>query len=136
MAAFSSQLSAFAMQAEAAIDQVMRETINEVAQSVIALSPVDTGRFRSNWYYYLEAPGREYRPEIYTTYQVNNLDTVPKQAARGTHYIVNRTPYGPFLERGSSDQAPQGMLVLTQLAFPDIVMNAARKAGLTVTVAR
>lgn len=136
MAGFSDQLSAFALKAENAVDQVMREVVYDVGRTVWNLSPVDTTRFRSNWYYAPLSPGFQYNPDARNKPEVNNLEDVPKKASRVDHYITNRTPYGPYLERGSSQQAPQGMIVLTQLSFPNIVANAARKAGISVEAVR
>ena len=60
---------------------------NDAHSSVVRLSPVDTGFFRTSWEYY----PMEY-PEI---------------------NIRNNTEYGPALENGHSKQAPHGMVQAT-----------------------
>lgn len=129
MGPFEKALSDFALKAEDALDDVMRETIVKCGEMLYSLSPVDTTRFRSNWYYNAGSPSLSWRPEQYNVASVNGLADVPVDAAKFTHFLTNRAPYGPALERGHSQQAPQGFVVLTTLAFKDIVHNAARKVA-------
>lgn len=127
---FSDQLTAFARKAEAAVDQAVREVVFQCGLMLVRLSPIDSGAFSANWRYGLMTPDLHWNPEernVFGTGNVRGLDDMPKAAAKYTHHLSNAAPYGPALERGSSNQAPQGMVVLTTLAFDDIVNNAARK---------
>lgn len=128
MIAFSDQLSVFAKKAEAAIDQTVREAVYQCGLSLVRLSPVDTSRFQSNWRYGLMTPDNFFDENARNVRFVHDMGDAPKAASRFVHFITNAAPYGPALERGHSQQAPQGMVVLTTLAFEDIVSNAARKA--------
>lgn len=128
MASFSDQLTAFAKKAPERVDQIVREVVYQVGLSVIRLSPIDTGAFVSNWRYGLMTPDTRWNPAQTGARFVNNMGDMPKAAAKFTHYVTNAAPYGPALERGHSRQAPMGMVVLTVLAFDDIVANATRKA--------
>lgn len=128
MAGFSDTLTAFALKAERAIDQTVREVVYQCGTTLINLSPRDTTAFVSNWRYGLMTPDTRWRPEARNHFAVNELDAMPKAAAKYTHFVSNAAPYGPALERGHSQQAPYGVVGLTILAFNDIVANAARKA--------
>jgi hypothetical protein len=71
-------------------DQTQAYTVriaNEAHASVVELSPVDTGFFRTEWQYY---------PQEYPVINIRN-----------------DTEYGPALENGSSQQAPYGMVRVT-----------------------
>lgn len=128
MAGFSDTLTAFALKAERAIDQTVREVVYQCGTTLINLSPIDTGAFVSNWRYGLMTPDTRWNPAQTKVRVVNELDAMPKAAAKYTHFVSNAAPYGPALERGHSQQAAYGMVGLTILAFNDIVANAARKA--------
>lgn len=129
MGPFEKALTAFAIKAEGAIDQTVREVVFECGRTLIALSPVDTSSFASNWYYSAVSPGTLYQPDARNRFELNRADKMPsKGAGRIAHFIYNRAPYGPALERGHSKRAPQGFVVLTTLAFPNIVANAATRA--------
>lgn len=92
---------------------VVRKTALELQSSMIAMSPVDSGRFRSNW---MAGVG------------VANTDTgaAPGTDALGrtgavltgwrpgqTILLTNSLSYGRKLEAGSSKQAPSGFVRLT-----------------------
>jgi hypothetical protein len=127
VSAFVGALSTFALQGREAMDQVVREVVYQCGLTLVRLSPIDTGRFSSNWNYGLETPDTRYNAEEYNVRFVNYMGEMPNKAGGYTHFITNATPYGPYLERGSSDQAPQGMVGLTVAAFSDIVHVAAMK---------
>nr|DAH87064.1 MAG TPA: tail component [Caudoviricetes sp.] len=93
------------------------------------MSPVDTGRFRGNWQFSIAAPAG------------GTLDTVDPTGAEATArivgdsiefragitaFIVNNLPYAIALEYGHSDQAPGGMVRITQARFQQIVEEAIR----------
>ena len=127
MAGFSDTITAFAARAETAVDQTVREVVYQCGEMLVRLSPRDTTAFVSNWRYGLMTPDTRWRPEARNHFAVNDLDAMPKAAAKFTHIVSNAAPYGPALERGSSQQAPMGFVILTTLAFDDILANAARK---------
>lgn len=88
----------------------------EILRRVVFLTPVDTGRARGNWQLTIAQPATEQIPVVKgstpdpvsaganTLGRLNELDIV---------YISNNVPYIGFLERGSSDQAPGGMVAVT-----------------------
>lgn len=128
MISFAEQIAKFPSQTMADIDAVVAESVREAGQRLIDRSPIDTGRFKSNWNFSLETP------DIHTTEAtdirtVNGIEDLPKRAASFISYITNSLPYGPSLERGTSKQAPNGMVRLTSLEWGGIVAAAAQKVA-------
>ena len=126
---FELQLAEFAAQAKGAVDVSLREIIVKIGMSLISMSPVDTGGFRGNWQFSIGAPGGG---------TLDALDPTGEQAtarlvgdsiefrAGTTAFIVNNLPYAIPLEYGHSDQAPGGMVRITQARFRQIVEEAIR----------
>lgn len=126
---FAIQLAEFAEQAKDAIDSTLREVVIEIGNSVIRMTPVDTGRARGNWQFSIGAPA------------AGTLDVVDKDGSAAmariegdsllfkageTAYIVNNLPYAIPLEYGHSDQAPGGMVRVTLARFEQIIEEAVR----------
>lgn len=91
---------------------------------LLLLSPVDTGFFRSNWRIGVNRsdgakikgkshPGRSEtnKPVLYQA----PYDRPPLIKFGDSVHLFNNTIYGEFLEQGSSEQAPQGMVEQTAL---------------------
>ena len=119
---FELQLRAFADKAKGNADAAVREVVLEVGRRLVIRSPVDTGRFRSNWFYGVDAPPSE------STLGVGSAEVhgdIPAKAAGHVHYVVNNLPYAWRLENGYSKQAPAGMVGLTVVEFAGIVDDAA-----------
>lgn len=124
MGTFADQLAAFGVKAGGATDDVVSGSILEAGQRLITRSPVDTGQFADNWFYGLEAPDtRTHGPTGERA--INNLEEMPKKTSGFVHFLSNSIPYGPELERGSSKQAPQGVVGLTAIEWPSIVEQVA-----------
>lgn len=130
MGQFTLALNKFAEAAGERADATVRTVVLDIGAELISRSPVDTGRFRSNWNYSLNAPVGE-TTEQTGVHTLNHLDELPKAAASATHFIQNNLPYAQRLEEGHSKQAPLGMVSLTLQRFQSIVDDAAaRRAGL------
>lgn len=126
---FALQLAQFAEQAKEAVDASLREIVIELGNSLIRMSPVDTGRFRGNWQFSIEAPAAG----TLSTLDPTGTEATARIAgdsilfrAGETAFIVNNLPYAIPLEYGHSDQAPQGMVRVTQARFQQIVLEAIR----------
>ena len=126
---FALDLAKFSGEVQEAIGLTLREIVVLVGDSLITMSPVDTGRFRGNWQFNLMTPdnsttedfdptGAETRAKIVTG--ANSF--TPGQVA----YITNSLPYAIPLEHGHSLKAPLGMVGITQARFQDIVDEAVR----------
>lgn len=105
---FAAAFNEFAEVVEASRSEALdafRIEVAKVFAEVVERTPVDLGTARAGWR--VEA--------INYTATVNQDGTikVSGNAKGATEYtMVNRVPYAEFLERGSSKQAPQGMLAI------------------------
>ncbi len=129
---FAAQLQAFGDLVQEEADQVFRIVATEVGQSVINLTPVDTGRALSNWNAGINSPDDTYRE----TEDPMDSQTSSRLASEfstlkfgDTAYITNATPHIPFLEYGSSKQAPNGFVRITLARFNNIVQDAVRRVA-------
>lgn len=121
MGSFAEQIARFGANTVADIDVVVRGSVEEVGQRLVDNSPVDTTAFQSNWNYSAESPDRFFSATRLKVRAVNGVEDLPQRAASFIHYIVNGAPYGPALERGHSQQAPQGVVGLRTLEWESIV---------------
>lgn len=126
---FVLDLAKFAQQAQEAIDETLQEVVIELGNSLIRMSPVDTGRFRGNWQFSIGTPAGG---SLDTTDPSGNEasarivgDSILFKAGE-TAFIVNNLPYAIPLEYGHSDQAPGGMVRITLARFQAIVEEAIR----------
>nr|WP_288356585.1 HK97 gp10 family phage protein [uncultured Pseudomonas sp.] len=124
---FEAELEDFRELAMAAIEQTIQDIVIQVGESLINLSPVDTGRFKANWQFTIGAPANsslidtDKEGEVTIAKllaAVNALE--PGQVA----YIVNTLIYAVPLEYGHSQQAPLGMVRRTIAEFERIVADA------------
>lgn len=122
----------------AGLDTVARRIVIEVGSRLVLRSPVGNpnlwislpppgyagGAFRRNWQHKF---GSAPTGELEGTGNValgEMVSSVGNSPAAGVHYIANNLPYAMALENGHSTQAPQGMVGLTALEFPEIVRQA------------
>ncbi len=124
---FELQLRAYAEKAKGNADAVVRKVVLDIGARLIARSPVDTGRFRSNWFYNLDAASGAADAETGAS-EVRGIETIPLKASGHFHTITNNLPYAWKLETGHSKQAPSGMVGLTHMEFLPIVSAAAAAA--------
>ena len=129
---FAAQLQEFADMVQQDADEVFQIVATEVGRSVINLTPVDTGRALSNWNAGINAPDDVYRETE------DPLDDRTSARLAGefkslkfgdTAYITNATPHVPFLEYGSSKQAPNGFIRITLARFNNIVQDAVSRVA-------
>jgi len=103
--------------------------LRRVAQSIISMSPVDTGHFKANWQFSVGSPPQGVLPledpsGSRTLGRV--VGEIESTAKVGVHaYIRNNVPYAMRLEYGYSAQAPQGMVRVTMLRWRSFVAQAA-----------
>lgn len=146
---FELALRAFAEKAKGNADAAVRAVVLEIASRLIVRSPVDTGRFRGNWFYSLdrldgraiggtaEGAAAIYQGGAAAAYSttVNNIAELPITAGGHVHYLQNNLPYAMRLEFGFSgtdslgrsySQAPRAFVRLTLAEFKQIADGAAR----------
>jgi len=122
---FADDLAKYCQAAGDKIDLVVRKSALELQASMIAKSPVDTGRFKSNWQCGLGGMN----PETAATAGSDALgrtEAVLQGYKPGrTIWLTNNLPYAKRLENGWSQQAPSGMVRLTVQDFKYAVKRAA-----------
>lgn len=129
---FELALAEFAQAVRDKADMAVRGIVHDVMASIVERSPVDTGYFRANWRHGLDGAPEGTVPVVGTSESPAPPPDLPLLAAgSGTghvHYIVNNASYAWALERGHSQQAPQGVVGLTVLEFEQIVREATAEA--------
>jgi len=117
---FSADLSSFLRHCNGNIDKAHRMAVVLVAQGTVLNSPVDTGRFRSNWQF-----GQAVPQGTLESVDKSGAATIARMAgqvtsvkAGGEVWIVNNLPYAGRLEYGYSQQAPSGMVRITLANLP------------------
>lgn len=125
-AEFKTRFAALVKRAGDKADLVTRKVAIQLASTMILRSPVDSGRFRANWYGGT-APGRGAIDVVDQSGQ-GAIDEVTSNMgdwnAGQTIFITNSLPYAYRLEYGWSQQAPQGMVRLTIAEFASHVKQA------------
>lgn len=142
---FAAQVAEFVAKAKGNADLVVRKIALEMFARVIVKSPVDTGRFKSNWQVSINSVPSGTLP--FATADEHRDKTARKSKERSAHveaptiarvqqgalsvkageiiYLVNNLVYALALEYGHSKQAPQGMVRLTIVEFQGVVDAAA-----------
>lgn len=127
MSGFGDDIEAWGEKGVAMVERTYQGALDLTGARLIERSPIDTGRFKSNWNYGLEAPDTRTTAETKVR-TLNNLQERPKSLGGFNHYLTNALPYGPALERGHSKQAPQGIVGLTREEWPSLVQLAVQRA--------
>lgn len=105
------------------IATVMKTAGIEIFKSVTNLSPVDTGRARASWNMSINEinlavkPPGEYGPHL-------EFPSFEGFEFKNTIYISNNLNYIEYLERGSSSQAPRGMLAISVRNYKRYIKEA------------
>lgn len=97
---------------------VQKKVALDLFTRIIVKTPVDTGRARGNWQITINAPatgvievtgGKSSGDEALT----KGSKKISSVKGFVTIFITNNVDYIGFLEEGSSDQAPKGMVALS-----------------------
>lgn len=126
---FAADLARFVEKAGRNADAVVRNVTLEAANSVIEMSPVDTGRFRANWQHGSGAVNAATSEAVDPSGQQSKSRIAGSLAAvkaGGVEYITNNLPYAERLEYGYSQQAPAGMVRVTAARLRELLARAAR----------
>lgn len=124
---FSKDIRGFTSKATAAHDKITRAATLDLFSGVIKDTPVDTGRARGNWQTTVGSPaaGELERDGAAPALAEVNANTPP--GAGQVTLLTNNLPYIGELERGSSKQAPEGMVRKNVDRVQRIVDAAIRK---------
>lgn len=110
---FDADISRFINKAGTNTEQVIRKIAIQCFSKVVLKSPVDTGRFRANWYASINYASNDVSNAVDKSgmKSIGNMqDTVAGFKLSDTSiYFSNNLPYAYRLEMGYSKQAPAGM---------------------------
>lgn len=128
MARWNPPLRAWAEKSGVRMDTVMRKATMDVFARVVAASPVDTGRFKSNWNVSFGAIDVTVTDSKNTARADAEVRKVAAYPAGSVIYLANALPYAMRLEYGYSKQAASGMVRIAAAEWAAKV-RAAIKAG-------
>lgn len=119
---FTADLKALSEALNVTVATCLRRTALQVHTGVVLKTPVDTGRARGSWGISVGQPGDYVLPEgnyggaeavEVARQQQRNLAQVTEENPYQVVWVYNNLPYIEALENGHSQQAPNGMVVLT-----------------------
>lgn len=130
---FTLDAKAFCEKAKKNPEIVMRQVSIKLFRAIILGSPVDTGRFRNNWFAAM-GPNPSMETTNYTgkegTAAINRMTRVVGES-RGMGWteltLTNNLPYAQRLEFGWSKQAPVGMVRVNIARFNTLLNEEAAK---------
>lgn len=111
-------------------DTVVRGVVLEMGNSLIQMTPVDTGRARANWQHNTGRPHQGVTESTDQSGQATSAQLaadVQQVRAGGIEFVTNNLPYIRELENGSSKQAPNGMVRITATRFRNILNKQVSK---------
>lgn len=127
---FAEEVDRWVAKAERNLEQAIRKIAIEIFSRVILRTPVDTGRARANWQVSIGSVPTG-TLELNDKTGTATISKVQAEALRlragDIIWLVNNVGYILSLESGSSKQAPQGMVKLTEQEFRPIVEQVARQ---------
>lgn len=124
---FAANIKKFQGMTEEKLDKVVRKTALDVYKGILELSPVDTGRFRSNNILSIDAIDKSENGIKSESAQLLEANTkLSGKVAGHTVFIQNNLDYATALEYGRSKQAPRGVYGVTLLRFGSILKNNAK----------
>lgn len=126
---FSDDIKGYSDREKQRLDYVQKSVLFQLGQSVVVLSPVDTGIFRSNWRFEIGGYDNTY---------VNDESIIESKSATvgrlqakinnvevgSAFFISNNLPYAIPLENGHSQQRPEGMVRQTVLKFDKFMKDS------------
>lgn len=114
--AWKNKPSNFALDVLKTADDHLKKIVGETLQQVVIRSPVQDGEFRASHTVTQDAPQNTYEKG----FDLSGNETLSeglKVAATskigGLVYVQTLSPYGPALEMGHSQQAPNGVYALS-----------------------
>ncbi|MDR0275929.1 MAG: HK97 gp10 family phage protein [Burkholderiaceae bacterium] len=131
MSNLGGQLRQIAQRKKVAMETVVRMTVKQMSDDMVAMSPVDTGRFASNWMPGIGSINHDTSAEPDKTGDSSKKRieiAIASWKMGETLYISNSLPYAQRLENGWSKRAPTGMVGVTMTNFETIFARALSEA--------
>lgn len=111
-------------------EQFLQEVFIEMASRIVERTPVQSGRARGNW----NASTNKEDVSTSTFTDPSGQSTIAsiknvayRSDSKDDLYLANGLPYIGVLERGSSTQAPRGMVAITVEEVNQIARDVARR---------
>jgi hypothetical protein len=129
MGQFMLDIQKFMQKADANQREVLQKIAFDMFTRIVMMSPVDTGRFRANWYPQIgsiSVTSNWGAMDPTGTVSLARVKSASEQFGPGKAiYMSNNLPYANRLEYGWSRQAPAGMVRLNVANFQVFVDAAA-----------
>jgi hypothetical protein len=132
MGKFSEKIGRFGNKAQENALTVFQMSVLEIFGRVSRRTPVDSGRLRGNWQIDINRTptGTTEVTDANNTKFTRELSGKSERLEIGDRAVMaNNLPYALPIERGSSTQAPRGMVAVTAMEFTRIVKQIARKVN-------
>lgn len=126
---FAADLRKFARQLDIDAGVALKRLLFEAWTRIIMRSPVDTGRFRNSWTMQEGSPNESTREAGYYLNRVPSMPDVVLTSPWTIVFLNNSLPYAEPLERGSSKQAPAGMVLVTTIELQNWLRITSRQAA-------
>ena len=127
---FSNALTALADHTTGSIEKVIRKAFIDLYRSIVEKTPVDTGRAKASWglstHHTNDEASENMTPEEAVQVVSDNISDFTFKAQDDQVIIYNNLEYIEYLENGTSQQAPSGMVSLSLVEFTAFFNNALR----------
>lgn len=146
MGKFSDKIKQFNIDFSNLSDEVFRVTTIKFFGQIVQASPVDTGRFRANWFATISRPST--RIELGSEKSEDQVNQRIERKINGSResrvfWLTNNLPYseviefggyddGPKTKGGFSRQAPKGVVRITAKRFSKIFNENARRLSINI----
>ena len=121
---FAADLNKLCKRAGDKAELVVRKTALELQSGMIERSPVDSGRFKSNWTCGVGAVNTDTSAAPGTDAEGRTRTVLEGWKPGQTIFLTNSLPYARRLENGWSKQSPNGMVRLTVQAYAQALKTA------------
>lgn len=124
---FTGELKQLSRVLDIRMSKLLRLLSFHIFDRLVAISPINLGRFKSSWNYTVDRIDMSNTPPLpkgtkMTENQAAQIALARKVNAKHIRpysqiFLTNSVEYGPALERGHSKQAAQGMVKVTMAAW-------------------
>lgn len=123
---FSLDIKKFKKKVEDRSRSVVQKVCLDIDKGVVLATPVDTGRARGGWNVGINNVNLEETKQDKSGRDTisENEQTIQTADFGDSVFISNNVDYITYLEDGSSDQAPNGMVAKTVRRFPQFVRES------------
>jgi len=131
---FSTQLDGLINRTRQRMESAVKEIASELGETVVSRTPVETGRLKGSWFSTLNNPSVTFSgvEDKAGTGSISRIDSAVQSYELGdVIYIINSTPYGRFVEYGTSKMAPRSFVRSTIADAPQVVNATVRRFNIS-----